>query len=83
MVKGNLTYREDTGTVNSSPVVNMPPTIHLQYGCYHAIKIPGRAPCMSMDHNNVKFTKFGHSCVNDIVQTWSIVYMVTAFIEHV
>ena len=40
-VRGNLTYREDTGLINSSPVVNIPPLIHLQYGCSHTIKIQG------------------------------------------
>ena len=42
-VRGNLTYREDTGLVNSSPVVNIPPLIRLQYGCNSTIKIPGKA----------------------------------------
>ena len=36
---GNLTYREDTGLINSSPVVSIPPLIHLQQGCSHTIKI--------------------------------------------
>ena len=40
-VRGNLTYREDTGLINSSPVVNIPPLIRLQHGCSHTIKIPG------------------------------------------
>ena len=40
-VKGNLNCREDTGVINSSPVVNIPPLIRLQQGCSHTIKIPG------------------------------------------
>ena len=40
-VRGNLTYREDTGLINSSPVVNIPPLIRMQQGCNHTIKIPG------------------------------------------
>jgi hypothetical protein len=40
-VRGNLTYREDTGLLNSSPVVNIPPLIRIQYECSHTIKIPG------------------------------------------
>ena len=40
-VRGNLTYREDTGLINRSPVVNIPPLIQLQYGCSHTIKIAG------------------------------------------
>jgi hypothetical protein len=40
-VRGNLTYREDTGLVNSPPVVNIPPLIRLQQSCSHTIKIPG------------------------------------------
>ena len=41
-VRGNLTYREDTGLVNSSPVVNIPPLVRIQQGCSHTIKIPGK-----------------------------------------
>ena len=41
-VRGNLTYREDTGLINSSPVVNILPLIRLQHGCNHIIKIPGK-----------------------------------------
>ena len=40
-VRGTLTYREDTGLINSSPVVNIPSLIRLQHGCNHTIKIPG------------------------------------------
>ena len=42
-MRGNLTYREDTGLVNSSPVVKVPPLIQLQRGCSHTVKIPGIA----------------------------------------
>ena len=41
-MRGNLTDREDTGLINSSPVVNVPPLIRLQYGCNRIIKIPGK-----------------------------------------
>jgi hypothetical protein len=40
-VRGNLTYREDTGLLNSSPVVNISPLIRIQNECSHTIKIPG------------------------------------------
>ena len=40
-MRGNLTYREDTGLVNSPPVVNIPPLIQIQQGGSHTIKIPG------------------------------------------
>ena len=40
-VSGNLTYREDSGLINSSPVVNIPSVIYLQHGCTYTIKIPG------------------------------------------
>ena len=40
-VRGNLTYREDTGLINSSPVVNIPTVIYLQHECRYTIKIPG------------------------------------------
>ena len=40
-VRGNLTYREDTGLVNTPPVVNIPSLIRIQQGCSHTIEIPG------------------------------------------
>ena len=40
-MRGNLTYREDTGSVNSPPVVNIPPLIRIQQGCNHTIKVSG------------------------------------------
>ena len=40
-VKGTLTTRADTGSVNSSPISAMSPIVHLQQGCYHEIQIPG------------------------------------------
>ena len=41
LVRGNLTRREDTGQINSSPVSVMSPILRLQYGCRHVIRIPG------------------------------------------
>jgi hypothetical protein len=41
-VRGTLTHRGDTGLINSSPVVNLPPLIRLQHGCNQTIKIPGK-----------------------------------------
>ena len=41
LVRGNLTRREDTGQINSSPVSAMSPILRLQYGCRHVIRIPG------------------------------------------
>ena len=40
-VNGSLAYRQDTGMVNSAPVVNIPPQIRLQHGCSHTLKVPG------------------------------------------
>ena len=40
-MRGNLTRREDTGQINSSPVSAMSPILRLQYGCRHVIRIPG------------------------------------------
>ena len=40
-VRGNLTYREDTGLINSSPVANIPSVVYLQLGCRSTITIPG------------------------------------------
>ena len=41
-MKGNLTQREDTGRVNSSPVSAISPIVRLQHGCNHTIEIPGK-----------------------------------------
>jgi len=41
-VKGNLTTRADTGSVNSSPISTMSPIVRLQQGCSHTIRIPGK-----------------------------------------
>ena len=40
-VKGNLTPREDTGMINTSPITAMLPIVRLQHGCDHTIEIPG------------------------------------------
>ena len=41
LIRGNLTRREDTGQINSSPVSAMSPILRLQYGCRYVIRIPG------------------------------------------
>ena len=41
-VKGNLTERSDTGSVNHSPTSSAPLTVRLQYGCSHTIPISGK-----------------------------------------
>ena len=41
-VKGTLTTRADTGSVNSSPVSAISPVVRLLHGCSHTIRIPGR-----------------------------------------
>ena len=41
-VKGTLTARSDTGSVNHSPTSSTPLTVRLQYGCSHTIQIPGK-----------------------------------------
>lgn len=40
-MKGTLTTRTDTGSVNSSPVSAISPVVRLQHGCSHTIRIPG------------------------------------------
>ena len=40
-VKGTLTTRTDTGSVNSSPVSAISPVLRLLHGCSHTIRIPG------------------------------------------
>ena len=37
----NLTRREDTGQINSSPVTALFGEVHLQHGCNQTVKIPG------------------------------------------
>ena len=39
----NLTKRNDTGLVNSSPKTAMTPIVRLQHQCNHTITIPGRS----------------------------------------
>lgn len=40
-VSGSLVPRSDTGHINSSPITDMLPVVHLQQGCGQAIRIPG------------------------------------------
>ena len=37
----NLTARNDTGRLNTSPVTSMSPVVRLKWGCNHTITIPG------------------------------------------
>ena len=37
----NLTARNDTGRLNTSPVTTMTPVVRLKSGCNHTITIPG------------------------------------------
>ena len=37
----NLTVRNDTGRLNTSPVTTMTPIVRLKWGCNHTINIPG------------------------------------------
>ena len=37
----NLTARNDTGRLNTSPVTTMTPVVRLKWGCNHTITIPG------------------------------------------
>ena len=37
----NLTARNDTGLLNTSPVTTMTPVVRLKWGCNHTITIPG------------------------------------------
>lgn len=37
----NLTVRNDTGRMNTSPVTTMTPIVRLKFGCNHTIFIPG------------------------------------------
>ena len=50
-VKGNLTQREDTGRINSSPVSAISPIVRLQHGCNHTIEIPGMFARFSLHVN--------------------------------
>ena len=38
----NLTARNDTGRLNTSPVTTMTPIVRLKWGCNHTITIPGK-----------------------------------------
>ena len=40
-MKGTLTTRADTGSINSSPVSAISPVVRLLHGCSHTIRIPG------------------------------------------
>ena len=40
-VKGDLSIRPDTNSINSSPVTGMLPIVRVQQGCPSAIHIPG------------------------------------------
>ena len=46
VVKADLSLRRDTGTINSSPTVEVVPVIELKYGCSHQIVFPGMIKCM-------------------------------------
>jgi hypothetical protein len=37
----NLTKRNDSGLINTSPTAAMSPIVRLQYGCNHTLVIPG------------------------------------------
>ncbi len=41
-LKGNLTVRPDTGTINTSPITTATPILRLQHGCNHTFVIPGK-----------------------------------------
>ena len=41
----NLTVRNDTGRLNTSPVTTMTPIVRLKWGCNHTINIPGTCTC--------------------------------------
>lgn len=50
-VTADIGPRPDTGKVNSSPTVTLPPVLRLQHGCNYTIRIPGKlqAPyCMTI-----------------------------------
>ena len=40
-VKGDLSIRPDTNSINSSPVTGVLPIVRIQHGCPSAIRIPG------------------------------------------
>ncbi|XP_033103598.1 integrin beta-like protein A [Anneissia japonica] len=40
----NLTRRQDTGRLNSSPISSITPVVRLQYGCNHTLVIPVTDP---------------------------------------
>ena len=40
-VKGDLSIRPDTNSINSSPVTGMLPIVRVQHGCPSVIRIPG------------------------------------------
>ena len=40
-VKGDLSIRPDTNSINSSPVTGMLPIVRVQHGCPSTIRIPG------------------------------------------
>lgn len=42
-VKADLSVRNDTGKINSSPTAQIPPIVRLQHGCNHTITIPGKS----------------------------------------
>lgn len=63
-VKGTLTTRTDTGSVNSSPVSAISPVVRLLHGCSHTIRIPGMlvkvhmltlTATLILNHVNMKF----------------------------
>ena len=45
----NLTVRNDTGRLNTSPVTTMTPIVRLKWGCNHTITIPGRSKVVPHD----------------------------------
>ena len=46
VVKADLSLRQDTGTINSSPTVEVAPVIELKYGSSHHIVLLGMIECM-------------------------------------
>ena len=45
-VKGDLSIRPDTNSINSSPVTGMLPTVRVQHGCPSTVRIPGMSVIM-------------------------------------
>ncbi len=68
-LKGNLTVRPDTGTINTSPITTAAPILRLQHGCNHTFVIPGK---ITQILKSVQLMLFVLFLLSNYICTWEI-----------